>query len=75
MDLREHARFELRPGDFFDLDQLVRNYRAGNFREAEQVVPSEDDLAKGQEALREIGPKIFADTAAGSWVLGPGVQR
>ena len=74
-DLREHARFELRPGEFWDLDELVRKYKSGEFTEREQMALSEEELARGRDALRDIGPKLFSDTEAGSWVLGPGVRR
>ena len=114
IDLREHSRFELRPGDFYDLRDLVREVRsrpdlpriasrrpisdlppsrvrcgelraprisarsqvrAGRFEAAEPSVPSESEVALGRAALREMGPPIFAETEAGSWVLGPGVRR
>ena len=75
VDLREHGRFELRPGEFYDLRELTRDVRAGRFEPMQQRVLTEREVAQGREAIREIGPKIFSETEAGSWVLGPGVLR
>ena len=75
VDLREHSRFELASGGFFDLRELTREVQAGEFRRREVAKPSDDEIAVGREALRELGPRVFADTDAGSWVLGPGVKR
>lgn len=75
VDLREHSRFELRPGDFFDLDEVVRESKAGRFRAMQQSWPSAEDEAKAREILREMGPRIFSETEAGSWVLGPSMRR
>ena len=33
-ELTEHAQFTLRPGGFFELPELVREYAAGTFRHA-----------------------------------------
>ena len=75
-DLREHARFELPPGEYHDLRELVSSYRAGLFRgPPERAPPSADELEEGRAALREIGPNLFSETEAGSWVLGEGVRR
>ena len=41
----------------------------------ERVPPSAEEVAAGREALREMGPMLFGETEAGSWVLGPGVRR
>ena len=37
--------------------------------------PTDADIARGREVLREMGPKMFGETEAGSWVLGEGVRR
>jgi broad specificity phosphatase PhoE len=76
VDLREHSRFELRPGEFFDLHALRRDVEAGRFEErAAAAEPSEQEVAAGRAVLRELGPRIFSETEAGAWVLGPGVRR
>ena len=75
VDLREHSRFELPPGAFYDLQELVRDWRAGRFKSQELARPTDEEIEKGRAALRAFGPVIFADTEAGSWVLGPGVKR
>ena len=75
VDLREHSRFELRPGEFYDLAELVRDVDSGRFQAAEPQWYSEEEILRGRAALRELGPRIFAETEAGSWVLGPGVKR
>lgn len=74
-DLREHAKFELPPGSFYDLSQVVRDYQAGSFTPIEPTVPSPEEILAGRERLRREGPSIFATSEAGSWVLGPGVRR
>jgi hypothetical protein len=74
-DLRDHDQFELRPGEFYDLRSLVRRFQSGQFQRMELGTPSASEIAQGQEALRELGPRIFSETEAGSWVLGPSVRR
>lgn len=37
--------------------------------------PTDADIARGREYLREMGPRMFGETEAGSWVLGEGVRR
>lgn len=69
-DLREHARFELPPGDFFDLPQLTREYQEGTFRPRPIAPASAEGIAAGRAALQEFGQALFSETAAGSWVLG-----
>lgn len=71
VDLREHGRFALAPGDFWDLRELVREYRAGSFAGPEPTavpawLPSEAEAKAGREVLADIGSKLFSDTAAGS---------
>ena len=75
VDLREHGRFELRPGAFYDLRELVQSWREGRFVAMEPETPSEEDVARGRAALRDLGPRVFSETEAGSWVLGEGVRR
>ena len=75
VDLREHSLFELRPGEFYDLNEVVREYKAGRFQRMERNEPSDEQIAQGRAALRELGPKVFSDTEAGSWVLAPGMRR
>ena len=75
VDLREHARFSLPPGQFWDLRELVALWKAGDFVEMEAAVQTDEDTALGRQALRDIGPNLFSETEAGSWVLGPGVRR
>lgn len=65
-DLRDHGRFTLPPGGWYDLRQLVADYKAGRFEEAPLPAPSAEEVTRGREALREMGPRIFSDTAAGS---------
>ena len=62
-------------GDFYDLAELVKDVDSGRFQAAEPWGPSEAQIAIGRAALREMGPAIFGETDAGSWVLGPGVKR
>ena len=75
VDLREHARFWLPPGAFWDLREVQRDWRSGTFQEMALDEPSAEDVRRGQQALRDIGPRLFSETEAGSWVLGPGVRR
>lgn len=75
VDLRDHSLFELEPGHFFDLNVLIRNVRAGKFVAAEPRWPTEEEVQRGRAALREIGPRVFADSEAGSWVLSPDAKR
>ena len=75
VDLRDHSRFELRPGTFYDLRALVRDVRAGTFEPLPLAERTEGEIARGRAAIRDIGPKLFSETEAGSWVLGPGVSR
>jgi len=75
VDLREHAAFELRPGEFWDLDEVVHDYKAGRFMGMIQRSAPTEEVEEGRAALRDLGPRIFADSAAGSWVLGPGIRR
>ena len=75
VDLREHARFWLPPGAFWDLREVQRDWRSGTFQEMALDEPSAEDVRRGQQALRDIGPRLFSETVAGSWVLGPGVRR
>lgn len=74
-ELTEHAQFTLRPGEFFDVRELVQEFAAGTFRPVALETPSAADIARGREVLREMGPRIFGETEAGSWVLGEGVRR
>jgi len=66
VDLREHGRFELRPGEFFDLRELVSDWKAGSFVPVEQKPLTKDEVRAGREVLEELGPKIFGETGAGS---------
>jgi len=75
VDLREHSRFELPPGDFFDLNELILEVKEGKFTSKAVGAPTDEQIENGREALREFGPRIFSETEAGSWVLGPGVRR
>lgn len=75
VDLREHSRFELPPGGFVDLQQLAREVQAGRFEKVDLPALSEEEIAQGREALRQLGPRVFSESSAGSWVLGPGVSR
>ena len=65
-DLREHARFQLQPGEFFDLAELQRQVRAGEFEERKVSPPSDEEVRQGRAQLREMGSRMFSDTAAGS---------
>ena len=75
VDLKEHARFTLPPGGFFDLRELVAEVRAGRYRAADVPPPSDAEVAAARMTLREMGPRLFSETAAGAWVLGPNVRR
>ena len=44
--------------------------REGRFVATETSEPSAEEVERGRDALRELGPKIFGETEAGSWVLG-----
>lgn len=65
-DLREHHRFELPPGGFFDLRELVRLWKDGSFVEAEVPLPSDAEARRGRVELADMGPRLFSDTAAGA---------
>ena len=69
------AQFTLRPGEFYDLRELGREFKAGTFKPMTLDTPTDGDIARGREVLRELGPKMFGETEAGSWVLGEGVNR
>jgi broad specificity phosphatase PhoE len=75
VELQQHARFTLPPGGFYYLDELVRATDENRFEGLVFPLPSEESIAAGRAAIREMGPRIFSDTSAGSWVLGPGVLR
>lgn len=77
VDLRTHHAYTLRPGEFFDLRELVADVRAGRYepRVGDQAPTTAAEIEEGRRRIRELGPKMFADTDAGSWVLGPGVRR
>ena len=66
VDLREHARFELRPGEFYDLRELQKQWKAGTFEPMALALPTDDEVKAGRSVLNEMGPKIFAETGAGS---------
>jgi len=71
MDLSEHWRFELPPGGFFYLPELVRDVNAGNFQCSVLQPPTNESIAAGRAALREIGSSaLFTTTHAGYWVMG-----
>lgn len=70
VDLGEHGRFELRPGEFHDLRELQAAVRMGTYIEPKLDKPSAEAVAAGRAALQEMGSRMFADTAAGAWVLG-----
>ena len=63
------------PLRFYDLREVVRDVREGTFTAMEISARSETDIARGRAAIREMGSRIFSETEAGSWVLGPGVRR
>jgi broad specificity phosphatase PhoE len=75
VELQQHARFTLPPGGFYDLAELVRATDENRFEGLVLPLPSEESITAGRAAIREMGPRIFSDTSAGSWVLGPGVLR
>ena len=75
VDLRQHEDFLLRPGEFYDLRELVPAVKEGRFEPMAMRAPTDEEITRGREALRQLGPKVFADTDAGSWVLGEGVLR
>ena len=75
VDLRQHENFLLRPGEFYDLRELVPAVKEGRFEPMALRAPTDEEITRGREALRQLGPKVFADTEAGSWVLGEGVLR
>lgn len=75
VDLREHGQFELPAGEYYDLRELVSECAAGSFRGREIPQLSAREVSDGRDVLRDIGPNLFSETAAGSWVLGPGVRR
>ncbi len=75
VDLRQHEDFLLRPGEFYDLRELVPAVKEGRFEPMALRAPTDEEITRGREALRQLGPKVFADTDAGSWVLGEGVLR
>ena len=67
VDLRQHSRFILRPGEFFDLRELQRQVKEGQYVPPEATVLSAEEVRKGREALDDIGAeRLFAETAAGS---------
>ena len=76
-DLRTHNAYTLRQGEFFDLRELVADVRAGRYepRVGEQAPTTAAEIAEGRRRIREMGPRMFSDTDAGSWVLGPGARR
>lgn len=76
VNLREHSRFVLRAGEFWDLRELAKEVQAGRFEEATEIpLPSDESIASGRAAIRDLGPRMFSETAAGDWVLGPNVRR
>ena len=75
IDLSLHAQFTLPPGAFYDLRELTSEFNAGTFKPAEDVPLSEESVNAARAALRDLGPRLFGETAAGSWVLGPNVRR
>jgi len=77
VDLRTHNAYTLRQGEFFDLRELCADVRAGRYepRVGEQAPTTAAEIEEGRRRLREMGPRMFSDTAAGSWVLGAGVRR
>ena len=67
VDLREHSRFELPPGDYWDLRELVRDWKAGTFEPKVVSLPSEMEARQGRAALNDMGAsRLFAESAAGS---------
>ena len=72
-ELTEHTRYELPPGDFWDLRELQREVRQGTFRPIVWDAPSDEEAGRGRAALRDMGAgRLFTETAAGSWVIGCG---
>ena len=65
-DLRDHSRFSLGPGEFWDLRELVQDCKAGRFQERAVSWPSEDAVKRARAALKDYGPRLFSDTEAGS---------
>ena len=71
VDLREHSRFELPPGGFYDLRALRREWQEGRFTEPPPFLGGTDDeVRRGRDALREYGSALFSETAAGADILG-----
>ena len=68
VDLRNHARFELRPGEFFDLPDLQRQVKAGEYVPPEMIELSAEQVKRGRDYLDdEIGAaRLFSESAAGS---------
>jgi len=70
VDLREHPRFELPPGAYYDLRELCKEWREGRFEEKPAFVGGTDEeVAKGRAALQQEGSALFSETAAGSDLL------
>ena len=44
VDLREHSRFTLPPGQFWDLRELVRDWKAGTFEPREVGFPTDEEV-------------------------------
>ena len=68
-DLREHSKFELPPGSWYDLRELVRSYKEGTFTPAERIpswLPSDQEAKRGRDVINDMGEGVFSESAAGS---------
>ena len=65
-DLREHYRFELPPGGFYDLREVVSQWKAGTFEEAKVALPTDAEARRGRDVLDENVEKLFGETSAGA---------
>ena len=70
VDLREHHRFEQPPGAYADLREVCREWKEGRFEERPAFLGGTDEeVAQGRDALREIGGTLFSETEAGADLL------